>query len=66
MRKFRLSVHQYRAKMETEFGFADPEMVQRYADAKSQFKRGLIDGTENVFAPCKGCGNKDKQDEESK
>ena len=58
MRKFKLSVHQYKAKLESEFGYADPEMVKRYAEARKQYKLGLIDGTENVFAPCTTCGKK--------
>jgi len=64
MRKFKLSVKRYTDKLEKEFGFADPEMVKRYAIAKRQFKSTLIERGEGDFDPftndpnCKTCGKK--------
>jgi len=34
----KLTVHQYRKKLEQVFGFADPEMVKRYAEARAKHK----------------------------
>ena len=68
MRKFKLSVKRYRDKLEKEFGFADPEMVKRYAIARTEYKRELIakhKGEDfNPFTEdpnCKTCGKKKKE-----
>jgi len=58
VRRFKLSVHQYKQALERQFGFADPDMVLRYAEARAAYKRGRISGDEDVFKPCKGCGKK--------
>ena len=61
MRKFKLSVNQYRAKLESEFGFADPDMVRRYAEAKQAYKMRLQDGDFDPFNAdpnCKSCGKR--------
>lgn len=59
MKKFKLSVHQYRLRLEKQFGFADPEMVQRYANARHEYKSGKsIDRGFNPFTEdpnCKSC-----------
>lgn len=67
MRKFKLSVKRYADKLEKEFGFADPDMVKRYAIAKVEHKRRAAaaqNGEDplkgvNLFAndpDCKTCG----------
>lgn len=63
MKQFYLSVHQYRQKLEKTFGFADPEMVKRYAEARADYKRGIQASNEsfNVYSDdpnCKSCGKK--------
>lgn len=58
MRRFKLSVHEYRQALERQFGFADTEMVQRYADERRKWKQGAISNEADVFKPCKGCGKK--------
>ena len=63
MRKFKLSVKRYRDKLEKEFGFADPEMVKRYAIAKKKFKARVIEEDFNPFTNdpnCKTCGKNRK------
>ena len=59
MTKFRLTVHHYRAKLEKEFGFADPEMVKRYAIARQEHKAGKQDFNPFTNDPnCKNCRKK--------
>lgn len=64
MRKFHLSVKRYRDKLEQEFGFADPDMVKRYAEARADYKRSIILETDfNPFTGdpnCKNCKKKGK------
>jgi hypothetical protein len=67
MKMFKLSVYQYTKKLESQFGFADPEMVKRYAVARMEFKKGLLKGDGKDFNPytddpnCKSCGKKSKK-----
>jgi len=62
MRKFQLSVHQYRQALEKQFGYADPEMVKRYAVDKQKHKAAqLKDPDFNPFTSdpnCKSCRKK--------
>ena len=63
MRKFKLSVKRYTDKLEKEFGFADPEMVKRYAIAKREFKSKVLGKDFNPFTNdpnCKTCGKNRK------
>lgn len=66
MRKFRLSVHKYKQKLEATFGFVDPEMVKRYAKARKEWKLAKRTPTNN-FNPftedpnCKSCRKKPKK-----
>ena len=65
MRKFKLSVHQYREALEKQFGYADLEMVKRYAIDRQKHKAALIEGNFNPFTNdpnCKTCGKKGKRD----
>lgn len=56
MRKFKLSVNRYRQKLEDTFGFADPAMVERYAEARAEYKRGKMDFNPFTEDPnCKSC-----------
>lgn len=41
MNKFQLTVHQYRQKLEETFGYADEEMVKRYAVERQKYKQDL-------------------------
>lgn len=63
MNKFSLSVHQYREKLESAFGYADDEMVKRYAKDRQKWKQGQQKGSFNPYTQdpnCKNCG-KDKR-----
>jgi len=58
MRKFQLSVHQYRQALEKQFGYADLEMVKRYAIDRQKYKQGIKTDF-NPFTEdpnCKTCG----------
>jgi hypothetical protein len=55
-----ISVHRYRLKLEKEFGYASPILMQEYADARQKYKRGKQDFNPFTSDPnCKTCG-KDK------
>ena len=43
MRNFKLSVSQYREKLEQQFGFASEILVKEYAEARTKYKRSLMD-----------------------
>lgn len=63
-----LSVHKYKAKLREVFGFADPEMVKRYAVARSEYKTGIQDGRFNPFTNdpnCKSCKKKKTSTDDS-
>jgi len=54
MRKFKLSVYQYEQALVKQFGYADPEMVQRYADDRRAHRAGFNRFTNDPN--CKSCG----------
>ena len=69
MKPFRLSVSQYRQALVDQYGFADPEMVKRYAIARRDHKRRTY-AEFNPFTDdpnCKGCRKtKDQTDQAQK
>ena len=56
MRKFKLRVEEYRAKLERDYGWADPEQVKRYAIARAAHRLAIKNGTETEEKDtCKSC-----------
>jgi len=56
MKKFELSVKRYRDKLEQEFGFADPDVIKKYAEDRRQHKLKFNPFTDDQN--CKTCKKK--------